>query len=222
MKKILICLIACLFTGASSATLITNGSFESGNFDGWTQEDLSSPFFPLQVNGSGITSGFGLFSSAPTDGSFAALNGFDGNGPGTISLSQEITVTSLSTIMFDYRAGWDMFNFPASTQDRLFDVNINSLGGSNLASYNILSATANSQNLDTGNMTGHIDLNSFIGQTVNISFDWSIPEEFTGPAFFQLDNVRSVAVSSVPEPETIVMLTLGLTGLLVSRKKKAV
>lgn len=217
MKK-MFCLLVCLFVGTANATLITNGSFETGDFTGWTSQDLSGPFFPQQVAGSGVTPGFGFFSSSPTDGSFAAINGFDGNGPGTISISQDITVTSASIILFDYRAGWDMLNFPSSTLDRLFDVNVNSLGGTNLANFNILSAAAGTQNLDTGNLLGIVDLSSFIGQTVNVSFDWQIPENFTGPAFFQLDNVQ--AVTSVPEPTSLALLGLGFAGLAFSRKKK--
>ncbi|WP_371373995.1 PEP-CTERM sorting domain-containing protein [Thalassotalea aquiviva] len=216
----LVCLILCMFVGTVNATFINNGSFETGSFNGWTTQDLSTPFYPVQVVGSGVSPGFGLFLSSPTDGNFAAVNGFDGGGPGVISLSQNITVDSSSTILFDYRAGWDMLNFGGSTLNRLFDVNINSLGGPNLANFNILSAAAGTINLDTGNMTGSVDLSGFVGQTVNISFEWMIPENFTGPAFFQLDNVTSTA--SVPEPLSIAILGFGLAGVALSRKKKVV
>jgi hypothetical protein len=216
MKKFF-CLLGCLFAGAANATLITNGSFETGNLIGWSSQDLSSSFDPLQVNGSGINLGFGFFSSSPTDGNFVATNGFDGSS-GTISISQDIAVTTASTILFDYRAAWDMSVRFGSTLNRSFDLNINSLGGANLASFNILSAVAGTTNLDTGNLLGSVDLSSFIGQTVNMSFDWQILEKFKGPGFFQLDNIR--AGSSVPEPTSLALLGLGLAGLVFSRKKK--
>lgn len=218
MKKF-ICLLFCLFIGSANATIINNGSFETGNFNSWTTQDITPQFFPLSVGASGVNPGFGLFSASPTDGNFAALNGFDGGGPGVISLSQNITVTSLSTVVFDYRAGWDMQSFVGSTLNRSFDVNISSLSGSNLASFNILTAAAGTQNVDTGNLLGSVDLSSFIGQTVNISFDWTIPEPFTGPAFFQLDNITSTS-ATVASPASVALLGLGLAGLMFSRKRK--
>lgn len=217
MKKI-VYLFVCLFVSSANATLINNGSFETGDFTGWTTQDLSIPFFPQQVVGSGVSPGFGFFSSSPTDGQFAAVNGFDGNGPGTISLSQDITVTSQSTILFDYRAAWNMLNFGGSTINRIFDVNIETAGGgANLANFSILTATAGTAVLDTTDLLGSIDLSSFIGQTVSLNFDWYVPQNFTGPAFFQLDNIRS---TSVPEPSILALFGLGLAGIGLSRRKK--
>ena len=63
-------------------------------------------------------------------------------------------------------------------------------GGANLDSFNILTATAGTIEFDTGDITGVVDLSAFVGQTVRLSFDFFVPENFTGPAFFQLDNVR--------------------------------
>lgn len=66
----------------------------------------------LSVGGAGLSPGFGFFASAPTDGRFAALHGFDGNGPGTIRIGQDVTVTADGTLVeFDYRAAWDLVNF---------------------------------------------------------------------------------------------------------------
>jgi hypothetical protein len=175
----------------SVAGPIVNGSFETGDFSGWTVQDLSGPFYPASVVAAGTSPGFGLFASAPTDGGFAAVNGFDGNGPGTISLMQTITVDTASDVLrFDYRAGWDMVTFGGSTMDRVFAVQIESTGGAVLATQTILTATAATQNLDTGNLSGSVSLAPFAGSTIQIRFLWTIPQNLTGPAFFQLDNVR--------------------------------
>jgi len=128
-------------------------------------------------------------------------------------------VTSDSTIEFDFRAAWNLVDFCGGCLDRIFDVNIEIAGGgANLANFNILNATSGTTVLDTGDTVGSIDLSGFIGQTVSLNFDWFVPENFTGPAFFQLDNVRSVA--GVAEPTTLALLALGLAGFGFSRKKK--
>src|SRR5215468_8288954 len=178
--------------GEIRATGVVNGGFETGDFSGWVTQDLANPFVPLQVGGAGLSPGFGFFLSAPTEGAFAALHGFDGSGPGTIRIAQDITVTADGTLIeFDYRAAWDLVNFCGGCRDRIFDVNVEVAGGgANLENFNVLTATAGTLQVDTGNLTGAVDLGAFVGQTVRLSFDFFVPEFFTGPAFFQLDNVR--------------------------------
>lgn len=228
MKKLLYATLILMagFTGQVQATVITNGSFETGDFTGWTVKDLTPPFYPIRVEGAGGTPGFGLFNSAPTDGNFAATHGFDGGGPGIIRISQDITVINgLSTIEFDYRAGWNLITFCNGCLDRLFDVNIETAGGGGigLTGFAILTAQADTTVLDTGNLTGSIDLSAFIGQTVHLAFDWTVPNSFSGPAFFQLDNVRSTEsqlIATVPEPGPLALLGFGLFGLGFLQKRR--
>ncbi len=69
---------------------IVNCSFESGDFAGWMVQDLTQPFAFLRVEGPGVPpppDNSGFLSDQP-DGAFAALHGWDGNGPGTISIAQ--------------------------------------------------------------------------------------------------------------------------------------
>ena len=203
---------------------IVNGSFESG-FTGWGTQDLASPFMPLHVGGAGESTGFGFFTSAPTDGSLAALHGFDGGGPGTIRLFQDVFIpTGTSSVSFDYRGAWDMQNYGGSTQARLFDFNVQTAGGgSNLYSTNVLSAAAGTSNLDTGDLTSTIDVSQFGGSNVRLSFDWNIPQSYTGPGFFQFDNVQlnnAPATAAVPEPETYAMMGMGLLMMVAMLRKK--
>ena len=101
------------------------------------------------------------------------------------------------------RAGWDMLGFPGSTQARSFIVDIEPAGGGPpMASSVILSAEAGTRNLDTGNLSGSIPVGTFEGQTVRVVFRWFIPENNTGPAFFQLDHV-SVTVTPTGTPPVL-------------------
>tara|TARA_B110000503_G_scaffold56880_1_gene91053 strand:+ start:723 stop:1196 length:474 start_codon:yes stop_codon:yes gene_type:complete len=91
-------------------------------------------------------------------------------------------------------------------------------GGAVLESFNILTASEGNSTNDTGNLLGAINLSAFENQTVRLNFVWDIPQQFTGPAFFQLDNIRSS--TSVPEPSTLAIFALGLMGLASRRFKK--
>lgn len=62
-------------------------------------------------------------------------------------------------------------------------------GGSPLLSIPILTAQAQTAVPDTGNLAGVVDL-AFVGQTIRMSFDFFVPNDFSGPAFFQFDDVR--------------------------------
>ena len=209
---------------------VQNCGFETGDFSGWVTQDLSNPFFALQVNGAGISPGFGLFTSDPPQGVFAALTGFDGNGPGTISVAQDVVLPpGADTLVFDYQCGWDLFNFGPSP-NRTFEVNIEPAGGgAPLQSTTILTAVGGTTALpDTGGtQLGLVNLRSFSGQAVRISFDWIVPGDFTGPAFCQLDNVIVDPSNPIPTLSEWGMIAaaagLGLIGVFFAlRRRKSV
>ena len=217
---ILTLLFALIGLHQVEATVIANASFETGDFSGWVAEDLSGNDLPLLVEQTGIYRGFGFFSSDPTDGIFTAMHGFDGNGPGTISIGQDLLITD-NYISFDYRAAWDLITFGGGTEARLIDVNVEEAGGgANLFTQNILVANPQARVLDTGNLTASINVSDFIGQTVRFSVDSYVPEERTGPAFVTIDNFRSSS-APIPEPSSILLLGAGIAGIIfVSKRKK--
>ena len=122
---------------------LANCSFETGDFSGWIIKDMAIPYIPAAVVGAGLVpGGFGFFSTAPTDGSFVSVNGFDGDGPDTIEYSQDVTLpANVGVLTFDYRAAWDLVSFGGGTSSRIFSVEIQpSGGGAPLASQVFLTA----------------------------------------------------------------------------------
>lgn len=219
--QFLLMMCVTVFTTASTANagFIVNGSFETGNFAGWGLADLTSPSEPATVRGNGFNGGF--FSTAATNGVFSATHGFDGGGPGTIRLFQDIgTIDSASNLLtFDYRVAWDHYHY--GSLPRTFSLNVFQEGTFNsLASTELLRANAGTANPDTGNLIGSINLSAFQGQNVRIAFDSVIPEDWTGPGFLQLDNVQLNA-AAVPEPSSLVMVgTLFAAGAMVNRRRR--
>lgn len=170
--------------------LLANCSFQSGDLTAWEAVDIAGPFYPLGVGGAGLSPGFGLFTSAPEHDDFAVVHGFDGSAPGVIEVFQETTLGADPFLRFGYRAGWDLLNYAPATLDRTFEVVIEPVGGgAPLYSQLILTAAADSVNLDTGDLEATVDLSAFAATPVRIKFLWTVPEASTGPAFFQLENV---------------------------------
>jgi choice-of-anchor B domain-containing protein len=199
----------------SNGSAFFNGGFETGDFSGWVQQDLAIPFIPLTVAQAGKKSGFGFFTSAPSEGSFAAVHGFDGGGPGTIQLAQDIVVPSAAlTLEFDYRAAWDLVRFcNECAGSKIFMVNIETPGGGTVfQSDTFLVAGAKTRKLDTGELHGTIDVSAYAGSNVRISFNWVIPEYFTGPGYFQLDDVFIIETGpqAGPTPDPINFANVGL------------
>ena len=156
------------------------------------------------------------FTSAPTDGVYAALHDFNGNdpttpdagGPATTNrreLYQDVALhPGTTTLEFDYRADWELFGF-GSTLDRTFGVDIEPAGGgAALESHTILFATNGRFEEDTDNPSGgsrpcpdgSVDVSDYARQNVRIKFFWNIPQPGTGFAFFQLNNVRLNATAN--------------------------
>lgn len=194
---------------------VVNGGFEAG-FAGWATTDIPAPFYPLTIASLGSDNSFGWpWSSTPTEGTFAAYHGFDGDptgSPGLIRIAQDLLIDA-PTLEFDHRAAWDL-TF-GGVISREFRVNIEPFGGGgNLQTTLILSAVNGTTVLDTGPLSETVDVSAFLGLPVRVSFDWSVPEIFTGPAAAQLDNVRLT-----PEPATLSLL--GLAGLAMLRRRRS-
>jgi hypothetical protein len=212
--------LVLMFSGlrqVKAVDIMTNGSFETGDFTGWGTKDIAEPFYTLDVRVAGTSpeDGFyGFFLAAPTDGSFAATHGFDGEGPDTIEIFQDVAIPAghSAILTFDWRAGWDFtLGIPANV--RTLDLVIEPAGGgSPLSTTNILAAdpAVDMVLLDTGPNSDSVDLSQFAGSSIRINFLSTIPDEFSGPAHMQIDNV------------VLDVRVLTLTGIAVSEIKQVI
>jgi hypothetical protein len=180
---------------AAPQQLLVNGSFETGNFTGWGTHDLASPFSPLGVVGAGV--GY-LFTTAPTDGSYVADNGFDGGGPGTIAIWQDVSIPAgdQATLTFDWHAAWDMCCYGASLNRKLDFVVEPGGGGTPLQTTNLVTTDfATTAVDDTGARSSTFDLSAYAGSTIRVKVQATIPQNYTGPAHMQVDNFSLLAQS---------------------------
>ncbi len=184
--------------------LLVNGSFETGDFTGWVPTDISLSLFPASVQREGFEGGsyqpgFGFSGLLPSDGHFFAMGGFEGDGPGSTSLAQDIFLPSGPALLtFDYGAAWDMLNYGGSTVPRSLTVTLQPYGGgAPIQTFTMLIALPHTANPGTGWLNGLLDLTSYSGRWLRISFNANVPESFTGPGIFELDHVV-LAYSALP------------------------
>lgn len=215
MKQILILIVifASLFTLTSSvraADLIVNGSFETGNFTGWTFQNPLTIFRPWAVTGSGFGGDDGNgFTPVPTPtivqhGAFSAWNGVTAGTNESFVLYQQVTIPagqSASVQWIDrYQMNYTQFcgtpGTPCGTAH--YFVEITNTAGTVLQT--LLSiTTANNSNTNTGYILRYVNLGTaYAGQTIRIRFRTLVTMSFRGPGQLEIDNVRlhSPAIAS--------------------------
>jgi hypothetical protein len=172
-------------------TPIFNGSFELG-FLGWTAQEIGVPFSPWLAEGAGAGSGFAMAPTQPQDGILDAWNGFDGDGPMFFTLYQDVTLRSgatSATLSWKNRLQWNYLLF-TQTLPRTYEVQIRDPNTDAVLQTLFSFNTGIAPGLgDSGWTTHSVNVSPFIGTTVRIWFQESIPEAFTGPGQFELDAV---------------------------------
>jgi hypothetical protein len=222
-------LLLCVPTaGAGTIQLVQNGSFETGDFTGWATEATAEPFVDWTVSAAGDGSGF-FPATSPQAGSYDAWNGFDGVGPMTFALYQDVsipgTATSASLTWLD-RLQWDYTITEDASQPRTHDVQI--LDPSNNSLLTTLHSFSTGTALvvgDTGWQSHSVDVSAFIGQMVRLYFRETIPESLTGPGQAEFDAISILAndptVSDpVPEPASSTLVALGLAVMSARRWRR--
>ncbi|MGH8756063.1 MAG: hypothetical protein ACREU0_09670 [Burkholderiales bacterium] len=175
---------------ATPAGRLNNGSFESGDFTGWTAVDNGVlGLTPWSVCPEFSCGWFG--NNDPIHGSFDAVNGFDGAAGYEATLEQSFIVEAdQAELIFRYRIQYDSLGIPSSKERvmtaALFDTSSNFLRNLRVQRINL-----NGQRYtDLGWKRVRADLSSFVGQTVVLQIRLMVPETFTGPAMIEFDKFK--------------------------------
>lgn len=212
MKKyaplVLVALLALVAAQAGASNLLLNGSFQTGDFTGWS----------LNTTGNGtFGSGYPVVTGWPLGGLNAAKMevgevSFDSTFQGGI-LSQIFTTSGGSaTLSFDWLATGDGIH--QNADGGLFQL---VLDGTVLAS------------IDVGTIGPNDSFNGVLSKTLNISagqhtFEIDVLRPYTslpGNTPYQYVTAASVdAAGGVPEPGTLVMLGSGVIGVAGMLRRK--
>lgn len=183
---------------AAAPGRLNNGSFESGDFRGWTVfDDLNSgaPTYPWTVC-TATSSCKPLFDNLdPINGRFEAVNGFDGtpffDEPLKSVLEQTfVPVAGQAELSFRYRIQYDGFEQP-STKPRIMRAQLFDSENRLLRTLKVERINLNGQAYtDLGWKRVRADLSSLLGQTLVLRITLLVPEFLTGPALIEFDDFR--------------------------------
>jgi hypothetical protein len=234
LASIAVVVLLLTIAQAQAVQIITNGNFETASFAGWTAGSTqNTTSFQAALNDgqnaqiiNGAFGGpawylrdknanyFGSPNIAMPINGYSAFNGFDGD-PGYFFLRQGFSTTgtlSSADLDFDYAVQSSYANL-----SRVFTVNI--LDPSNTPLANVFSYTRptgffpawSPTNVNTDISTA---LNSLGPGNYQLEFRIDIPQSYTGPAQFAIDNI-SLDLTPVPEPATIVLCGCGGLGIAI-------
>ncbi|WP_438968822.1 HYR domain-containing protein, partial [Nonlabens sp.] len=173
--------------------VIQNGSFESG-LTAWTAINNPNPLSPWTAAPI-IDTGF-FPAISPIDENFLAGNGFDGE-TGTAILYQDVNIPANGgTLTWDDQLDYDLLNFCDGCSSRIYEVQIRDLSNNVLATAKSVTALAGTS-VDGDWISNSYNMNAFSGQNVRIVFVQNIPDDYSGPGAFGLDNVSFVGDSLI-------------------------
>ncbi|HMT08087.1 MAG TPA: hypothetical protein PKA82_08790 [Pyrinomonadaceae bacterium] len=192
-------IVNTLSTRSSAAELITNGSFETGTFAGWTAVNAAGSWFNWQTVTAGFTTGFNNPAS-PQAGLRDAFQGVAANAGGTYSLTQDITIPAASTASMTWRHRYQLDNatFCTGTACGTSNFSVQIMNTSNVLLQTLYSRNVAAETVvDTGWHSGIALLNSYAGQTIRIRFVSSVTATLAGPGSLEIDAV-SVQAPAIP------------------------
>ncbi len=193
------------FTTPCDPNLIVNGSFETGDFTGWTTLTGAG----TQLTPWNVTAGPGpgyFLNGYPAEGSLFAENGFDGSAGLTYDIFQEVAIPSGApsvTLNWKERIQWDLVTYCIGCSlSRVYTVTIQPAGGgAPLATLFTMTLNPGTTG-DTGYVAHVADLvaayPAIRGTTVRLNWHETIPETLVGPGQFDFDDVSLIANCQTP------------------------
>lgn len=181
---------------ANAAEALQNGSFETGDFTGWSLDNLGSDFCftPWVVASSDTVLCAGSQTlNAPADGTFAAYSAWDGV-PVVRTISQTFLVETggLTVADLSWQATYSWLLAGTATQPRDFIVALyddtDTLIGT-VSTTSILPGTGGFVDWTTFGADVQALLATQAGRQVTLRFTQTVPEFFTGPGHLALDDI---------------------------------
>lgn len=226
-------------SAAHAVPVLQNSHFNTNDFSGW---DVG--ITPDYQNG-GRPYAYDVSGDGWVIQSGRAVNGFDGGVVNcllcdlTFFLNQDFSYTDhllSATLRFEYDIqrgpSWDRDGNAPNSDDaaRVFDVSFLDSNGDSIGQ--VYEDRKEVQSGATPNRGYFFDVTSILdgysGQELTLSFTEVIPQWFTGPSRFSIDNIILDVVTeyrppaspvAVSEPGTLALLGLGLFGLGFARRK---
>ena len=206
-----------------SLHLVRNPSFETGDFAGWVHDSApgtggpGSAALPWRV---GVNAAWLIGAH---DGSVSAISGFDGFGPFHHFLYQDVVMPgawSGGTLTW-----WDHIVWKHSGLPRTYSLSIKDTADATLECLFSFATTPDPGWTlhDLGWQQRRAAVGTrYAGQAIRIYLDEYIPEGFTGPAAFGVDEfslLEGAGGSQTPEPATPALFGLGLA-LAAARRRR--
>ncbi len=216
IKEFLSVVFVLLFSVNANSGIISNGDFQSCDFQGW-QKDTDSFGDP------GATGDFSIDSNAGNCSAVISVDLLDGAtafSANTLFTALDLTVASGDLqLSFDWDfSGFDDGSFFADSFFVSLSNGTGDLFGANGEIGHLIEA---SSIYDSGSFSALLDA-SFYNQT-NWTLDFTVQGGFNVPPFssssfsskLSVDNVSlSSVATSVPEPSTLIMLFIAMAGLI--------
>ena len=210
-----LCAVTLVFgmVGSASASLITNGDFETGDLTGWTSSGAVSV-----VNPTTPSLPDWLASVQGMDDNFALLGW--GTGSGDSVLSQDFTVSGATSITLAFNYAFDFIDVNPSDDDTFLA--ITTYTGDIAGTVTMLDLASSLIGANYGHYEETFALNPAWNLDADMSFTLSeVGGLFSGgtASMAGIDNVN-VNIAPVPVPPTILLMGSGLLGLVGYNRKR--